>query len=72
MTIAIRPSHHNNAGTEDVGFSTTREALLAPSAKQCEVFGESHKRVSCTLLRTACRADLHMDDRFNELVEFPI
>ena len=28
-----RPSHPYNAGTEDVGFSPTRQALLAPSGK---------------------------------------
>ena len=28
MTIAIRPSHPYNAGTEHVGFSTTRQTLL--------------------------------------------
>ena len=40
MTIAIRPC---NAGTEHVGFSPTRQALLASSAKRREVFGESHE-----------------------------
>ena len=43
ITIAIRPSHPYNAGTEHVGFSPTRQALLAPSAKRREVFGESHE-----------------------------
>ena len=40
-TIAISPSHPHNVGTESVGFSPTRKALLAPSAKRREVFGES-------------------------------
>ena len=31
--MTIRPSHPCNAGTEHVGFSPTRQALLAPSAK---------------------------------------
>ena len=43
MTIAIRPSHLCNAGTEHVGFSPTRQTLRAPSAKRREVFGESHE-----------------------------
>ena len=29
-----RPSHPYNAGTEHVGFSPTRQTLLAPSAKR--------------------------------------
>ena len=62
-----RPSHPYNTGTEHVGFSPTRQSLLAPSARQREVFGESHKGC-CILLRTACEADLHMDDSFNELI----
>ena len=37
-----RPSHLYNTGTERVGFSPTRQALHTPSAKRCEVFGESH------------------------------
>ena len=37
-----RPSHPYNAGTERVGFSSTRQTLLAPSANSREVFGESH------------------------------
>ena len=45
LTIAIRPSHTYtyNARTEHVGFSPTRQALLAPSAKRREVFAESHE-----------------------------
>ena len=58
MTIAIRPSHPYYAGTEHVGFSPTRQTLLAPSAKRREVFGESHERVNCTLPRTARETDL--------------
>ena len=38
-----RPSHPYYAGTEHVGFSPTRQTLLAPSAKRREVFGESHE-----------------------------
>ena len=43
MTIAIRPSHSYYAGTEHVGFSPTRQALPAPSARRREVLGESHE-----------------------------
>ena len=43
MTIAIRPLHPYNAGTNHVGFSPTRHTLLAPSARRREVFGESHE-----------------------------
>ena len=35
------PRTPTNAGTEYVGFSPTRQTLLAPSAKRREVFGES-------------------------------
>ena len=34
-----RPSHDCYAGTERVGFSPTKQTLLAPSAKRREVFG---------------------------------
>ena len=37
MAVA-RPSH-----TEHVGFSPTRQTLLAPTAKRREVLGESHE-----------------------------
>ena len=40
-TIVIGPSHPYTAGTEHVGFSTTRQTLLAPSEKRHEVFDES-------------------------------
>ena len=43
MTVAIRPLHPYNAGTEHVGFSPTRQTLLAPSAKRREVFSGSHE-----------------------------
>ena len=43
MTIWCRPSHPYNGGTEHVGFSPTRQALLAPSAKRREVFDRSHE-----------------------------
>ena len=39
----LRPSHSYDAGTEHVGFSPTRQTLLAPSTKRREVFGESHE-----------------------------
>ena len=35
--------HPYDAGTEHVGFSPTRQALLAPSPKRREVLGESHE-----------------------------
>ena len=38
MTIWYRPSHPDNAGTEHVGFSPTRQTLLAPGAKRREEF----------------------------------
>ena len=38
-----RPSHPYNVGTEQVGFSPTRQALHAPSAKRREVLGGSHE-----------------------------
>ena len=38
-----RLSHLYNAGKEHVGFSPTRQAFLAPSAKRREVFVESMK-----------------------------
>ena len=37
-----RSSHPYYAGTEHVGFSPTRQTLLAPSAKRREVFDELH------------------------------
>ena len=43
MAIAIRPSHPYIAGTEHVGFSMSRQTLLAPSEKRREVFGELHE-----------------------------
>ena len=39
VSIAIRPY---NVRAKHVGFSSTRQALSAPSAKPREVFGESH------------------------------
>ena len=41
--MTINPEHPYYAGTEHVGFSPTRQTLLAPSAKRREVFGESHE-----------------------------
>ena len=43
LSYERRPSHPYNAGTEHVGFSPTRQTLLAPSAKRREVFGESRE-----------------------------
>ena len=43
MTIAIRPWHPHDVGTEHVGFSLTKQTSCAPSAKRREVFGESHE-----------------------------
>ena len=57
MTIDPRIS---NAGMVPVGF--TRQTPPAPRAKRREVFGESHDRASCILLRTALEANLHMND----------
>ena len=37
------PSHSYNAGTEHVGFSATRQALLARSTKRREELGESRE-----------------------------
>ena len=42
VVVWYRPSHPYNAGTEHVGFSPTRQALLATSAKRRRVLGESH------------------------------
>ena len=39
----FRPFQSYNAETEHVGFSPTRQTLLAPSAKRREVFGESYR-----------------------------
>ena len=44
MTVA--PSHPHTAGKEHVEYSPNGRALLAPSAKRREVFGESHEE-SC-------------------------
>ena len=38
-----RPSHLYNTGMEHVGFSPTRQTLLAPSAKRREVLSGSHE-----------------------------
>ena len=63
-----RPWHPYNAGTEQVGFSPTRQALLAPSARRREVFGESHEgRVASYQEPLLKRIFLHMDDSVNEL-----
>ena len=43
ITTWYRPLHPLNARTEHVGFSPTRQALLAPSAKRRDVSGESHE-----------------------------
>ena len=41
--MAYGPSHSYNFGTEHVGLSPTRGALLAPRTKHGEAFGESHE-----------------------------
>ena len=40
-----RPSHRYNAGTEHVGFSPTRQTLIACTKREAkgEAFGESHE-----------------------------
>ena len=48
-----RPSHAYIAGKEHVGFSPTRQTLLAPITKRREVFSVAW-RVSCVLLRRLC------------------
>ena len=51
MAVAVRPQTPyilTVLGTERVGFSPTRQALLAPNAK---------RNVRCILLRAACEAD---------------
>ena len=49
--IEIRPTHlFYYAGTEQVGFSPTRQTLLAPSSKRREVFGESHDGWTLSML----------------------
>ena len=45
------PAHPHNAGTEHVGFSPTRKALLAPSVKRRGVRRVA-RRVSCCILPT--------------------
>ena len=42
-TIGLRIPIYND-GAEHVGFSPTRQTLLAPSVKRREVFGKSHER----------------------------
>ena len=51
-----KTSHPYNAGTEYVGFSPTRQTLLARSAKHREVLGESHEGC-CILLSTVFEAE---------------
>ena len=43
VVLSRKPSHPYFAGTEHVGFSPTRQNLLAPTAKRREVFGVSHE-----------------------------
>ena len=61
-----RPSHLYNAGTKYVGFSPAKQTLLAPSARRREVSAGGTEGE----LIIACEADLHMEDSFNELIEF--
>ena len=69
-----RPSHPYYAGTEHVGFSPTRQTLLAPSAKRREVFGESHEGGTASFQEPLVRrtsapcAYLFVDDSTNELL----
>ena len=60
MTIAIRPSHPYNAGTEHVGFSQTRQALLVYQARSAVrwVFGKLHEGEGFILQRITCEAKL--------------
>ena len=66
VPMTSRPSHQYNAGTEHVGFSPTRQILLAPSAKQAP-WGVRRVawKMGCILLRTSRvrRTFLYMDDR---------
>ena len=39
----VWPQHAYNTGTGHVGFSPTRQTLLAPSEKRREMFGDSHE-----------------------------
>ena len=60
------PFHSFHAGTERVEFSPTRKALLEPSAKRGEVFGQSHEGCAASYqvpfgLRRLVRISLHMD-----------
>ena len=41
--MTIDPRILTMPGRQPVGFSRTRDTLLAPSAKRREVFGESHE-----------------------------
>ena len=43
-----RSSHPYNTGTEQVGFSSTRQECLSQSAKRHEVLGESHEGLVAT------------------------
>ena len=55
VTMAIRPKHSYNAGTEHVGFSSTRQALPAPSAERRVVFGEYHDAGDRSIPRPRCK-----------------
>ena len=56
------PSPPYNAGTEHVGFSPTRQTLLAPSPKRREVFGESHEGWAASYKEPLVRRTfLHID-----------
>ena len=61
-----------DAGTDHVGVLPTRQTMLAPSFLRSVVrCPESRmKGTSCIVLKTACWAGLHMDDNFNELIQF--
>ena len=60
-----RPSRPHYAGTEHVGFSPTRQTLLAPSAKRREVFGmsgvaDSHPHITCVGWNLDAAQEMHI------------
>ena len=72
--MTIDPRIPYNAGTEHVGFSRTRQTLLAPSAKR-------HVRRSASRMKDELRSNqeplarrifLHMDDSVNDFTSFPV
>ena len=56
------PSHSDNAGTDQVGFSPTRQTLRAPSAKHRELLSESYEGCTALLEEPILRQTfVHMD-----------